>query len=97
MREVMPLLRVEGVIDAHGLDMGVLSAMPSHIYELHKQRLDMLNAPEVELKARQQGQMPTAAGLDHPARECAWILLGGGQGLIWIFSHGFFANSICGA
>jgi len=50
MRELMPLVRVEGVIDTHGLDMSELAALPSHIYKLHKARLDALRASEVELK-----------------------------------------------
>jgi hypothetical protein len=51
LRELMPLVRVEGVIDTHGLDMSELSALPSHIYKLHKARLDALRASEVSAKS----------------------------------------------
>jgi hypothetical protein len=52
LREVMPLVRVEGVIDTHGLDMEVLTAMPQALYQTYKQRLDQLRARELELKQR---------------------------------------------
>lgn len=50
LRKVMPLIRVEGIIDTHGLDMAELSGLPSHLYEYQKRRLDALRAPEIELK-----------------------------------------------
>lgn len=42
LREVMPLIRVEGIIDTHGLDRDVLTALPRAAYDLQKQRLDSL-------------------------------------------------------
>jgi hypothetical protein len=50
LREVMPLVRVEGVIDAHGFDMDVLTAMPQALFQTYKQRLDQLRARELDLK-----------------------------------------------
>ncbi len=40
--DVMPLVRVEGVIDAHGLGMGQLSALPELVYREHRQSIDRL-------------------------------------------------------
>lgn len=54
MRAVMPLIRIEGCIDAHGLDMGVLTAIPEDVYEVHKGTIDTLLATEREIK--QKGQ-----------------------------------------
>jgi hypothetical protein len=51
LREIMPLVRVEGNIDTHGHDMTELAAIPAHVYKLHKSRLDALRTTEVELKA----------------------------------------------
>ncbi|MDY0004070.1 MAG: hypothetical protein RBU30_22420, partial [Polyangia bacterium] len=48
LRSVMPLLRVEGIIDTHGLEMGVLTGLPIEEYERQKARLDQLMAPERE-------------------------------------------------
>jgi hypothetical protein len=49
--DVMPLVRVEGVIDAHGLDMGVVSGLRPRQYAAHQGRLDALRAHEVELRS----------------------------------------------
>jgi hypothetical protein len=51
LHRVMPLVRVEGVIDAHGLDMGVLAAMPRETYEEKKRQIDLLLSRERTLKA----------------------------------------------
>jgi hypothetical protein len=48
--DVMPIIRVEGVIDTHGLDMGVVSGVRPRVYAAHKERLDELRARELELK-----------------------------------------------
>ena len=46
----MPLIRAEGVIDAHGLDMAVLAAMPDEVYAEQKRKIDKLLEPEKKLK-----------------------------------------------
>lgn len=51
--DVMPLVRVEGVIDTHGLDMGVVSGLRPRQYASHASRLDTLRTRELEL--REQG------------------------------------------
>ena len=50
MRAAMPLIRAEGVIDAHGLDMSVLAAMPEEVYATQKRKIDKLLEPEKKLK-----------------------------------------------
>ena len=50
LEKVMPLIRVEGVIDAHGTAMAVLTAMPPEVYQEHKNTLDGLMAEERRLK-----------------------------------------------
>ena len=50
MRRAMPLIRAEGVIDAHGLDMDVLTAMPEEVYAAQKRKIDKLLEPEKKLK-----------------------------------------------
>ena len=50
MRLAMPLIRAEGVIDAHGLDMAVLTAMPDILYQEQKAKIDKLLEPEKKLK-----------------------------------------------
>jgi hypothetical protein len=42
----MPLIRVEGVIDAHGLDMEILCGVPKKTYAARKDQLDRLLADE---------------------------------------------------
>jgi len=51
LRRAMPLIRVEGLIDAHGLDMEALLALPHRLYEAEKARISELRAEEVALKA----------------------------------------------
>jgi hypothetical protein len=48
LRSVMPLLHVEGVIDAHGLEYGALTGLREEEYALQKTRLDQLMTPERE-------------------------------------------------
>lgn len=57
LRKVMPLIRVEGVIDAYGFDKAVLSGLPRRIYEAKKQRIDKLRRPERAL--REKGEWST--------------------------------------
>lgn len=54
---VMPLVRVEGTIDAHGLDMSPLTALPELVYQEHKQTIDRLLERERDIK--------TAGGWSH--------------------------------
>lgn len=46
LRKVMPLVRVEGIIDAHGLDREILSALPPEIYQAKKRSIDRLREKE---------------------------------------------------
>lgn len=55
LEQVMPLVRVEGVIDAHGLDVPLLTALPREIYEEQRARLETLR--------------PLAAGATAPSGE----------------------------
>lgn len=48
--DVMPLVRAEGVIDAHGLDRGFLSGLSPANYERQKARIDALRAKEQQLR-----------------------------------------------
>lgn len=52
LRKAMPLIRVEGVIDAYGFDKALLSGLPRRIYEAHKKRIDKLRAPERKLRKK---------------------------------------------
>jgi hypothetical protein len=52
LHAVMPLVRVEGVIDAHGLDMSVLTGLPAERYQAERERIDVLRAPEAEHRSR---------------------------------------------
>ncbi len=52
LRKVMPLIRVEGVIDAYGFDKAVLSGLPRRIYEAKTKRIDKLRRGERELRER---------------------------------------------
>jgi hypothetical protein len=47
----MPLIRVEGIIDAHGFDMGAVSGLPRGSYEEQKRQIDDLLAAESSFKA----------------------------------------------
>lgn len=51
LSRAMPYIRVEGVIDAHGLDMGILTAMPGEVYDRVVADLDALMAEERKLKS----------------------------------------------
>lgn len=51
LHDAMPLIRVEGVIDAHGFDMVVLSALPPEHYRVEKARIDGLREREATLRA----------------------------------------------
>lgn len=65
LRSVMPLLRVEGIIDTHGLEMGVLAGFSTEEYDRQKARLDQLLGPE-----REHRSAGTWASLDLVAYTC---------------------------
>jgi hypothetical protein len=48
---VMPLVRLEGVIDAHGLELVDLAALPSELLQESRRRLDRLIGREQALKS----------------------------------------------
>jgi hypothetical protein len=50
LAEVMPLVRVEGVIDAHGTDAAPLSGLPLQLWDHYRRELDELKRREDELK-----------------------------------------------
>ena len=52
LRKVMPLVRVEGVIDTFGFDKALLSGLPRRIYEAKHQRIVKLRQPEQKLRER---------------------------------------------
>jgi hypothetical protein len=58
LRKVMPLIRVEGVIDAYGLDKALLSGLPRRIYEAKEKRIEKLRRNERTL--REKGEWDTA-------------------------------------
>jgi hypothetical protein len=51
LKRAMPLIRLEGVIDAHGTDMEVLAALPEDVHARTKSAIDELIARERELKS----------------------------------------------
>lgn len=51
LRGAMPLIRVEGVIDAHGPDMSLLSALPQEVYDDCRSDIEELRAQERALRA----------------------------------------------
>ena len=57
LRAAMPLIRVEGVIDAHGLERAVISGLPDDLYKRHQHTLSLLMETEQRLKAA--GAWPT--------------------------------------
>jgi len=54
--EIMPLLRLEGAIDAHGLDLQDLCALPPALLDETQRRMDRLRDHERSLKARNRWQ-----------------------------------------
>jgi hypothetical protein len=54
LRAMMPLIRLEGVIDAHGTGMQVLAALPDELHARTKASLDLLMRRERELKSSGQ-------------------------------------------
>jgi membrane protease YdiL (CAAX protease family) len=50
-RRVMPLVRLQGAIDAHGLDLEELCALPPELYRRTRAQMDRLREPELELKS----------------------------------------------
>jgi hypothetical protein len=58
LRRAMPLIRVEGQIDTHGLEMDALLPIPQRQYETEKARIYELRGGEIRLKA--SGEWDTA-------------------------------------
>ncbi len=50
LRKVMPLIRLEGVIDAHGTDMDLLTAFPEKVQSNLRSKLDRMMEQERALK-----------------------------------------------
>jgi hypothetical protein len=50
LRRLYALVRLEGIIDAHGLEMTALSAFPSDLLTKTEKLIDYLRAEEIELK-----------------------------------------------
>jgi hypothetical protein len=49
---VLPLLRLQGTIDAQGLELAELCALPRELFAATRARMEALRAREVELRAR---------------------------------------------
>ena len=54
LRRAMPLIRVEGLIDTHGLEMEELLPIPRRQYESERQRILELRGSEIRLKANDE-------------------------------------------
>ena len=54
LREAMPLVRVEGVIDAHGPDMEILTGLPAERYDKERRSIERLMLQEKSFKAMAQ-------------------------------------------
>lgn len=52
LRAAMPVIRLEGVIDAHGIDMELLAALPEDVHARTRARIDELMTRERELKSK---------------------------------------------
>ena len=50
-REIMPLLRLEGMIDAQGLELQDLCALPPKLFDETRRRMDLLRDRERQLKS----------------------------------------------
>ena len=61
--DVMPLVRVEGVIDAHGLGRGATSGLSAEAWQAHEERLDRLI--ERERALRREGTWEDTDALEY--------------------------------
>jgi len=52
LKAAMPVIRLEGVIDAHGTDMEVLAGLPDEVHARTRSRIDELMGRERELKGK---------------------------------------------
>lgn len=50
LRAAMPMIRIEGIIDAHGLGKEALTGLPEDLLEGHKQHLDSMLQSEQQMK-----------------------------------------------
>jgi hypothetical protein len=61
LKIAMPLIRTEGVIDAHGPEMLALTALPDEVTEMHRARLDtLMRGPDAGHVAAMQEPVDTA-------------------------------------
>jgi hypothetical protein len=68
---VMPLLRLEGAIDAHGLDLVDLAALPTDLLQETRRRMDRLLGREQALKS--SGLWPRIDPLEYAADRLATL------------------------
>ncbi len=68
---VMPLLRLEGAIDAHGLDLVDLAALPADLLHETRRRMDRLLGREQALKS--SGLWPRIDALEYAADRLAML------------------------
>jgi hypothetical protein len=66
LQRVMPFIRLEGVIDAHGLQRTVLAGLPPDVYRVTKEVIDELMSEELQLRA--QGMWSTTDVLEYAHR-----------------------------
>ena len=62
---VMPLVRLQGVIDAHGFELADLTGFPVALQRSTRERIDELRTPELEVK--RQGRWGEVDLLEHTA------------------------------
>lgn len=62
-QRVMPVIRLQGVIDSHGFDLADLTGFPEELQRATRARIDELREPELELK--RQGLWGEADLLEH--------------------------------
>ncbi|MDX1501296.1 MAG: CPBP family glutamic-type intramembrane protease [Thermoanaerobaculia bacterium] len=64
-RAIVPLVRLEGVIDAQGLEMTELTGFPEPYHQGVARRLDRLRQAELELAGAESGPLEKTAALLH--------------------------------
>jgi len=75
LRDAMPLIRVEGVIDAHGPEMEILTALPAEVYDEKRRAIERLMLQEKSLKAAGQWTVVDWVGYSAEALEAMDHLL----------------------
>lgn len=69
LRSAMPMVRIEGVIDAHGLGKDALTGLPEDLLEGHKQHLESMLQSEQDMKERRGDENSQAPDMLEYARE----------------------------